>query len=370
MVQVFQERCSHGVPLHSELRMFRRWEAHPIPPPASSIALLFIPPHLDDDQTQRWHALQKTTGTQRSSGGGGGGGGGDGGQRPTPRSARSKQVHYSGVFLTSQSRTDLLERVPPVHDVLHAGHITLAFKPSAQHIAGLPVGRRVAIRIDGAAANSGVQAVSVTLLEMDADGRLGGNIDVRRLEGGNRFPHITLSRTEATPAKESNTLITECHGTGGGVPPLSPGPPLILEGIVGLKYKGSGMYGGFEGADVTAREDDGYDSYVDDEDNDGGDRGKGRHLLVFDFDETLVHSPEQREYEATTGRDWAGRGWFSSKESLDDWWEPRLGPAANAYVSRYGVGGEGEGQWPDNTLVVILTGRVETLRGEWRERRE
>ena len=29
---------------------------------------------------------------------------------------------------------------------------------------------------------------------------------------------------------------------------------------------------------------------------------------------------------------------------------------------------EGEGQWPDNTLVVILTGRVETLRGEWGER--
>lgn len=83
-------------------------------------------------------------------------------------------------------------------------------------------------------------------------------------------------------------------------------------------------------------------------------------IYSFDFDDTLVHTPEQEEgkklWKLKTGLDWPYRGWWSKPESLNlDVFEPItiLNPwVYNKYL---------EAIADENGEVVMVTGRIKEL---------
>ena len=69
--------------------------------------------------------------------------------------------HYAAVFLTDKSRQQLLQHVPPLHEVVTADHMTVAYQPSLDECLALPLGREAALFVAGAAADYRAQAVAV-----------------------------------------------------------------------------------------------------------------------------------------------------------------------------------------------------------------
>jgi len=56
---------------------------------------------------------------------------------------------YAAVFLTEESRSLLLSKMPPQHAMCKADHITLAFTPTSALVASLPVGTSVTFTVTG-----------------------------------------------------------------------------------------------------------------------------------------------------------------------------------------------------------------------------
>jgi hypothetical protein len=84
-----------------------------------------------------------------------------------------------------------------------------------------------------------------------------------------------------------------------------------------------------------------------------------KRLAVFDFDGTLMNTPEaedgKRVWSETKGEDYTQKGWWSKRESLDtNVFDIKPFPDVLAQLNR-------EKATPD-TLVVILTSRMERLR--------
>jgi hypothetical protein len=82
--------------------------------------------------------------------------------RPHPAwPAEAGHLLYVAVFLTQESRDVLLAMVPPLHPLVTADHMTLAYKPiSMQQLLSFPLGASVQLSIIGSAADSRAQAVA------------------------------------------------------------------------------------------------------------------------------------------------------------------------------------------------------------------
>ena len=94
--------------------------------------------------------------------------------------------------LTPESQRRLLEMVPPVHPVVYAHHVTLAYKPDDATLAEFaPLeGKRLWIPVVGVAEDDKAQAVLVGA------------------DSTNEYAHITISTAEGVKPAYSNTLFT------------------------------------------------------------------------------------------------------------------------------------------------------------------
>ena len=102
-------------------------------------------------------------------------------------------IVYSAVFLTSESRADLMAKIRPALANIIAHHVTLKFKPTQTDIDMLEIGRVVEMTVIGVAASEDVQAVVVAL---PAD-----------LICSNAYPHVTVSTAPYIASKYANSLL-------------------------------------------------------------------------------------------------------------------------------------------------------------------
>ena len=134
------------------------------------------------------------------------------------------QIEFAGIFLTPESRAQLLAAHPPAHAKIYGDHATLSFRPSSTQLRALQpalgthvalVVRRVVSDDRGHAAQ--VAAVCANGAVHSAQGPRGSN-----LTGGDLHLHVTLATVAGTGPEYSNTMlcraIEQCPspGPGGG----------------------------------------------------------------------------------------------------------------------------------------------------------
>lgn len=100
------------------------------------------------------------------------------------------RVVYIGVFLTPESRTKLLSRIVPVHDVVYAHHATVLFAPKPEDLVDFARQENVKFQAVGYSSDDRGQAVLL-----------------RGLKTANANPHITISCTQDTKPNYSNELL-------------------------------------------------------------------------------------------------------------------------------------------------------------------
>lgn len=116
---------------------------------------------------------------------------------------------YLGVFLTPESRTRLLDLIKPVHEEIHADHLTIKFKPTELEVGNTPLGKRVTLKVEHIAQDEKGQAVLVS-----------------GIISANAHPHITISVAKGTKPVYSNELLaSDCKKD-------QPTEALMLEGII------------------------------------------------------------------------------------------------------------------------------------------
>lgn len=96
------------------------------------------------------------------------------------------KIVYLGIFLTTQSREQLLQLIEPIHGKVLADHVTLSHRPSEAEIADANVGVEVEFTVVGVYGDERKQAVLI-----DLEGR--------------RY-HVTISTHPSVPSKESNEI--------------------------------------------------------------------------------------------------------------------------------------------------------------------
>lgn len=104
------------------------------------------------------------------------------------------EVSYVGVFLDEESRRELLERVWPVHPVMHADHVTIAFKPD-EHVLSHwrpMIGQRARLEVVRHHVDARGQAVVVPGVRADG-----------------LALHITISCAHGTGPAYSNDLLKQ-----------------------------------------------------------------------------------------------------------------------------------------------------------------
>jgi hypothetical protein len=127
----------------------------------------------------------------------------------------AKKVVYAAVFLDESSRQELLEwwseRVGHVLPKLYAHHMTVAFKPSPEALAALPLGEPATVHVVGWGDDGQAQAVVVQA----------------NIPSANPVPHVTVATAEGVSPAHSNTLLSD--PTAWSV--VYDGP--VLRGVVG-----------------------------------------------------------------------------------------------------------------------------------------
>jgi hypothetical protein len=98
---------------------------------------------------------------------------------------------FVSAVLTPESQRRLLERVPPVHPVVYAHHVTMAFNPDAETLARYQSmeGQRIRVPVTAVCVDEKAQAVLVGV------------------ESENEYPHITVSVAEGVKPAYSNELL-------------------------------------------------------------------------------------------------------------------------------------------------------------------
>lgn len=98
---------------------------------------------------------------------------------------------FVSAVLTPESHRRLLERVPPVHPIVYAHHVTMAFKPEAETLAHFQAmkGQRIAVPVTAVCVDEKAQAVLVGV------------------DSTNEYPHITISVAEGVKPAYSNELL-------------------------------------------------------------------------------------------------------------------------------------------------------------------
>jgi hypothetical protein len=138
----------------------------------------------------------------------------------------SQVVEYVGVFLLPSQREKLLHMFPPVHSVLYATHMTMAYQPCDDYLHEfelMPWGLPVELRVLGNQSDSKGQALVVSPMP--------------HVYSQNEFKHVTVSCIDGVGAVYSNEMLE----SEGYVHLQSPLP--ILFGRVGASlYNGTIIY--------------------------------------------------------------------------------------------------------------------------------
>lgn len=119
-------------------------------------------------------------------------------RKPAAPSSGQKQagtVLYAAVFLSPDSRKELLQRSPPKYKKRSANHMTLAFQPSTAILSGLPLGEHAQLTVLSFASDAACQALMVEPPDMLAD-------------FAPRAAHITVSVTVETENREAGALVS------------------------------------------------------------------------------------------------------------------------------------------------------------------
>lgn len=379
-VRVFQERNAHGVPAAHCMRMWKRF--------TEDRRAIVVAPWRPGDEDGPPNIIR------------------DGTAAPLASTEAENPVTYCGIFLTAESKEELLRRVPAMHKGVKADHMTIKFAPKLEHLRALPVGRRVTLRVAGAQANDRVQAVAVELADCDASVDVGAPRDSTNGLSANAVPHITLSVTHGASPVESNALLNE-----NGYESLDETDgPLLVAGVVGCCLRPFRIIksaiamdhmllpcaaeapevshpvpqraiGGAGGAAVVAQS---HERPPVAENDHGGGGGGGAaadrnlssgaeypypplalpsvggsspsritDLFLFDFDGTLFITPDKAtsvdEFAQLTGHDWPHDGFIGTSASLAPPFQVHAGGALAAFRAHQGRAG---------SMTAIVTGRL------------
>ena len=307
----YANRSIHNVPMDSCVKMMKEWENDPM---AVTIARDQIkdPDSLMDILL---HA-NEINGT----------------------SANPEIILYTGVYLMKPSRDTLLQMVPPVHENVVCDHMTLQFDPEPDQVDISAIGKEVCLNVLGVAIDMKIQAVVVEPL-------------IESITSSNALPHITVSHTQGVKPNYANEMLQN------RVKPLDKvSCDIVLRGTVGAQV---GQRHRMTSRCVT----------------DGNEVSAVLHqqwlsakmwpqtidiptcqLFVFDFDGTLVESPDpvqgRREYKRLTGENWPHKRFLGRPESLSAPLTVLAGPAMADFHSHCNRAG---------SLCVVLTARITSV---------
>eukprot|EP00879_Flechtneria_rotunda_P007213 GHRR01007569.1.p1 GENE.GHRR01007569.1~~GHRR01007569.1.p1 ORF type:complete len:945 (+),score=415.84 GHRR01007569.1:429-3263(+) len=121
-------------------------------------------------------------------------------------------ILHVAVFLTKDSRDVLLDMVPPIHPVVFADHMTLAYTSSISQLLHYPVGAEVQLHVIGHASDSRAQAVAV-----DPPAWLPPTTSA--------CTHVTISLAVGTKAVEAGQLILDAIQFTAVSDPIATEPP-------------------------------------------------------------------------------------------------------------------------------------------------
>ena len=105
-------------------------------------------------------------------------------------------VVYAGAFLPEESRAALLSAFPAKHPKVLAHHMTIAFKPTDDEIAALPLGQLIKLRVVGYAEDEYGQAIAAEPVGVVSK---------------NAIPHVTISVDKKSPVYSNELLASGCE---------------------------------------------------------------------------------------------------------------------------------------------------------------
>eukprot|EP00050_Salpingoeca_kvevrii_P009509 m.3329 g.3329 ORF g.3329 m.3329 type:complete len:1539 (-) comp2296_c0_seq1:46-4662(-) len=304
---LFEKRGLHNVPANVYDAMQARWYK-------DSRALLVLP-----------HAAAPTTRVPRN-------------QVVISSSEGNFFVAYTALFLTPESRKDLLARFPPAHPNVHAEHATICFAPTPAMMTTFPFGETVEIDVQRVVQDDKGHAVLVTVA------------DSHRFAFRNSYPHITISTAKDIPPAYSNELLAEALR---GSQHLDSGKPLLhLTATAGLATRDRSAAKFFN----ATRFFEFLSSRALQQSRSVSSEPVITTINVFDFDGTLFETtgPELGKtlYWKAFGRTWPHTGFVTHPESLEAPMPVTPGPILPHYASHYRRHG---------ALTVVLSGRISAL---------
>lgn len=98
----------------------------------------------------------------------------------------SQGIKYTALFV--KDTADLLKRFPPKHQKVFGHHSTIEFKP--ENLDGIERGKEYSIKIIGRVWD-----------------QFGDDLLVENIKSKNKYPHITISRTDNAPPLYSKILF-------------------------------------------------------------------------------------------------------------------------------------------------------------------
>jgi len=117
-------------------------------------------------------------------------------------------IVYVGVFLSPDQQWRLFDKIFPCHENVFGDHLTIKFRPTAEEVAQLPLGKQVLLEVIGVAWDEKGQAALI-----------------RGVQSNNKHPHITISTARGVKPVYSNELFEKVFT-------MLFDEPLILSGVV------------------------------------------------------------------------------------------------------------------------------------------
>jgi len=97
------------------------------------------------------------------------------------------KIRYSGIFLSEQSKKELLKRIPALHKLIFADHVTIKYEPAEYEMRGFKIGDIVSFKVIGLYSDKFIQAVKCQIY-------------------GDKNYHITISTDIDVSPNKSNEI--------------------------------------------------------------------------------------------------------------------------------------------------------------------